>query len=501
MIGTKSMEPRYQHQITAVNLLADNDVYALIMEQGTGKSRPIIDDWLARMAAGTAQDLVIIAPKGCYMNWIGTEDEPGELTLWIPPEILSTINIGYWRSSATTTQGLAQVNLLYAKSPRFLAMNIEALNREGRAREYLLRFIEGHKVIGVIDESTTICHEEAARTKFILDTLSERFIARRILTGLVAPESPMDLYTQYRYLDWHIIGQKSFWGFKNRYAILQQIDFRPAAQRVVDEVHRKHYRKPSIVVNYRNLDELNQKIMTKSYRVLKKDVLDLPPKIYQFWDVELTPEQERVYNMMKEIATAQLNSGEFTTASQKLDQLGKLQHILCGHVRTEGGELENIPENRTEAVVEILRQTSDKAIIWCPWPQALRKIRDRLQREFGPESTASFWGETSLDERLEARARIQRDDTCRFIVSNQSVGKFGNTWTACNVVIYFANSFDNEDRQQSEDRAHRIGQTKSVTYIDLRARGTIDEKLIKILRKKITISSTLQGDEFRSWLI
>jgi SNF2 family DNA or RNA helicase len=311
----------------------------------------------------------------------------------------------------------------------------------------------------------------------------------------------MDLYTQYRYLDWQIIGQKTFWGYKNRYGIVQQMDFRPAAQKVMDEIHRKFYRKPTVVVGYRNLEELTEKIMTKSYRVLKQDVLDLPPKIYQFWDVELTAEQDRVYNLMKNVAMAQLESGEFTTASQKLDQLGKLQHILCGHVRKESGELEDIPELRTDAVIEILHQHAGKAIIWCPWPQALRKIRDRLQEVFGPESTASFWGETSLDDRLDARARIQHDDTCRFIVSNQSVGKFGNTWTACNLVIYFANSFDNEDRQQSEDRAHRIGQTRSVTYIDLRARGTIDEKLIKTLRKKITISSTLQGDEFRSWLI
>jgi len=495
------MDPHYQHQITASNLLAENDFYALIMEQGTGKSRPIIDDWLARVAAGTAQDLVILAPKGCYLNWIGTDEEPGELTLWIPPEQFATINIGYWRSGGTVAHRQALSNLLHAKSPRFLAMNIEALNRPGKAREYLLKFIEGHEVIGVIDESTTICHEEAARTEWILENLSYLFVARRILTGLVAPESPMDLYTQYRYLDWQIIGQKTFWGYKNRYGIVQQIDFRPAAQKVMDEIHRKFYRKPTVVVGYRNLEELTEKIMTKSYRVLKKDVLDLPPKIYQFWDVELTAEQERVYTNMKNIATAQLESGEFTTASQKLDQLGKLQHILCGHVRTEGGELEDIPEFRTDAVVEILHQTADKAIIWCPWPRALQKIRDRLHKEFGPESTASFWGETSLDERLEARARIQHDDTCRFIVSNQSVGKFGNTWTACNVVIYYANSFDNEDRQQSEDRAHRIGQTRSVTYIDLRVRGTVDEKLIRVLRKKINISSTLQGDEFRSWLI
>jgi len=491
------MDPEFQHQATAAEKLWANDIYALIMEQGTGKSRPIIKDWLARLAGGIAQDLVVLAPKGCYMNWIGTEEEPGELMKWVPPEIYPKLNIAPWISGGNKAHMQALKELLYAKGPRFLCMNIEALNREGQAREYLLRFIGGRKVIGCIDESTTIAHESAARTKFILYTLAPRLVARRILTGLVAPESPLDLYTQYHYLDWKIIGQKSFWGFKNRYAIMEQVDFRPMAQR-----SGGFYRKPSVVVGFRNLEELNRRIMSASYRVTKDEVLDLPPKVYQFWDIELTEEQERIYNSMKNIAMAKVGEpNEFATASIKLDQLGKMQHILCGHVRKEDGTLADIPETRTDAVVEILHNHTGKAIIWAPYPQALRKIRDRLQKEFGPDSTVCFWGEIGREERLEARERIQNDEECRFIVSNQSVGKFGNTWTACNLVIYYANSFDNEDRQQSEDRAHRIGQTRSVTYIDLRAKGTIDEKLVKVLRKKINIASTLQGDKFREWLI
>src|SRR5215470_6177678 len=146
------MEPRYKHQETANSLLWDNNVFALIMEQGTGKSRPVIDDWMARIATGKEQDLVVIAPKGCYLNWIGTEEDPGELYKWIDPEALAKINIGYWRSGANTSHRQTQADLLYAKSPRFLAMNIEALNREGAAREYLLKFIGDRHVIGVIDE-------------------------------------------------------------------------------------------------------------------------------------------------------------------------------------------------------------------------------------------------------------------------------------------------------------------------------------------------------------
>jgi hypothetical protein len=469
------------------------------MEQGTGKSRPVLDDWMARIEHGSAQDLLILGPKGAYMNWIGTPEEPGEVDLWIPPEKREYIRAVPWITGGNKANQDALQWLLNCKVPRLLAMNIESLNRPGKARQYLLKFLEGRKVIGVVDESTTIAHEDAARTKFLLDGIIDKFVARRILTGLVAPESPMDLYTQYCFLDWKIIGQRSFWAFRNRYAITEQVDFRPMAQRVSEK--HKPFRKATVVVGYRNQEELHEKIMKYSYRVLKKDVLDLPPKIYQFWDVDLTDEQERIYNQMKEQAFAKLAEGVFSTSKMKLDQLGKMQHILCGHVKQEDQSLHDIPENRTQAVVDILRQTSDKAIIWAPYPQALRKIVNRLTEEFGDDSTVGFWGEHDIYERLDARSRIQRDDKCRFIVSNQSVGKFGNTWTACNLVIYFANSFDNEDRQQSEDRPHRIGQTRSVTYIDLRARGTLDEKLIQVLRKKMNMAATLQGDEFRQWLI
>jgi hypothetical protein len=491
------MEPRYQHQEIALDLLGQNNIYALIMEQGTGKSRPVVEDWLNRVRMGMVDDLVVLAPKGCYMNWIGTPDEPGELDKWVPEEWKDKIYIAPWVSGGNKTQVLALENLLYANGSRFLAMNIEAINRPGAARQYLLKFAAGRRVIGVIDESTTIAHESAARTKFLLREMAHRFVARRILSGLVAPESPMDLYTQYCYLDWHIIGQRTFFGFRNRYAIVQETDFTPANVRA----QGGQYRKVQVIVGYKKQDELHDLIMKCSYRVTKDEVLDLLPKIYKFWDVELTDEQDRIYRQMRDIATAQLAENSFTTASMKLDQLGKMQHILCGHVRQEDGTLHDIPENRTVAVAEILHEHAGKAIIWAPYPQALRKIAKKLLEEFGEDSTVCYWGETRLEERLIARNRIQNDDKCRFIVSNQSVGKFGNTWTSCNLVIYYANSFDNEDRQQSEDRAHRIGQTKYVTYIDLRAKGTIDERLIQVLRKKINMASTLQGDSFKQWLI
>jgi len=494
------MLPAFEHQVIAREKLHLHDFYALLMEQGTGKSRPIVEDWLIRVADGRAQDLVVFGPKGCYMNWIGTEEEPGEIELWTPPAMRKDIHVMPWISGGSSTHRQGLQNFLHVKKPRFLAMNIEAFNRDGPAREYLHKFCSGRKVIGVVDESTTIAREDAARTKFFMYH-NGYFVSRRILSGMVAPESPLDLFTQYWFLHPNIIGAKDFWNFKCRYAIMQKVDYRPRVKREEDEKAGKAHKKANVIVEWRNLEELRTKINRRSYRVTKDQVLDLPPKVFQYWDVDLTEEQERIYNQMKEKAFAQLEAGVFSTAKIKLDQLGKMQHILCGHVKQEDGEtLYDIPENRTQAVISILHRHSGKAIIWAPYPQALRKIVDRLREEFGYDSTVGYWGETQLADRLAARARIQRDDLTRFIVSNQSVGKFGNTWTRCDMVIYYANSFDNEDRQQSEDRAHRIGQTKFVTYIDLRARGTLDERLIYVLRKKLRMSETLVGDEFKKWL-
>src|SRR5215469_15585296 len=145
------MQNHFAHQLTANGHLSQYDAYALIMEQGTGKSRPILDDWLVRIDSGRADDLVVLGPKGAYMNWLSTdEDEPGEVYKWIQPERLNSIYIAPWISGGNKTQMQALQNLLYAKGPRFLAMNIEALNRPGKAREYLMNFIRDRKVIGCI---------------------------------------------------------------------------------------------------------------------------------------------------------------------------------------------------------------------------------------------------------------------------------------------------------------------------------------------------------------
>jgi SNF2 family DNA or RNA helicase len=131
----------------------------------------------------------------------------------------------------------------------------------------------------------------------------------------------------------------------------------------------------------------------------------------------------------------------------------------------------------------------------------LEKIVDTLKTAYGDKAAVGFWGATSKPDRADAKHRIQQDDNTRFIVANQSVGGEGNTWTAANLTVYFANSRKNKDRQQSEDRTHRPVQTQSCTYVDLRARRTVDERWVDAIRNKMDLAAALTGDAWRKWLV
>ncbi len=183
-----------------------------------------------------------------------------------------------------------------------------------------------------------------------------------------------------------------------------------------------------------------------------------------------------------------------------MDRLTKLHQIVCGHVRDESGVVRDVPSNRAQAVLDVLEEHAGKAIIWVTYDREIRKIADAISAEHGEESVAMFWGGNSKT-RLEDERRFLSDPRCRFMCSTQGAGVLGNNWTVADLSIYAANSYDLEKRAQSEDRNHRKGQTKSVTYVDLICRGTIEEKIVKCLRNKLDLAALVTGENARKWLV
>ena len=471
------------HQLDALARLHEHpEAFALLMEMGTGKTKVILDEWGERVSRGELNDLLVLAPAGAYDNWCRiSEEDPGEIQKHLDADLRYRTTVFKWKSSK---KKLA-LGLLAVRGPRILVMNTEALSSVVAAQELCEKFLSRGCAMMVVDESTAIKSPRARRTRSVLK-LGSLAACRRIATGLVAPRSPLDLYTQFEFLDWRILGFQSFYAFRARYAITKKMMFGG--------------RKVQLVVGYRNVEELQQRIAPYSFRVLKEDCLDLEPKTYETRDVQLSAEQLRLYTEIKKYATTALDATHHVTATAVITQILRLHQLLCGQLVDELGTVHDIPERRTDELVAILEEHAGKAIIWTAYGASLNKISARLRKEFGPNSVAQFWGGNRNDREDDER-RFKTDPECRFMVATPQAGGKGNTWTVANLVVYYSNTYDLEARAQSEDRPHRDGQTQKVTYVDLVARGTVDEKILQALRKKIDMATIISGDNYREWLI
>ena len=478
---TFKTEP-FDHQRKALTDSWAAEFYALFMEMGTGKSKVAIDTVGILHMMDKINAALIVAPKGVYDNWV-----KGEIPSHLPDSIERQVM--RWTPSGTKKYKDEMRDFMFGEERhlRIFVMNVEALSTP-RGTKAALTFLQKYPDnIVIIDESTTIKNRKATRTKNIM-TMSQFAKYKRILTGSPITKSPMDLFSQCAFLSNDALGFTSYFAFQNRYALVQK---RKMGNRAFQEI-----------VGYRRLDELNQKLDRFSNRILKEECLDLPDKMYIRRDVELTEEQKRVYKQMKKLALAKLDNGELATTASVLTQIMRLQQICCGFLQPDEGEIQPIENNRLKELLEITEELQGKAIIWASYTHGIQQIASALRDRFGPEAVATYYGETPQDERQEIVDRFQDPDSgLRFFVGQPLTGGYGITLTAANTVIYYNNSYDLAIRLQSEDRAHRIGQTSKVTYIDLVSPGTIDEKVLKALRSKIDLAGQVLGEDAREWLL
>lgn len=484
---------------------SSEDVFAWLMEYGTGKSKIITDEFGVREEAGDLQDLFILAGAGSYLNWIEdkNESQPSEFHKHMSDDLNERLRAEAWISGAGVRHQRRLEHMLRnldPQRPRALLMNIEALSASQKARDLARAFLEpkNRRAMMVVDESTSIKEDSSERTKAVIALAGEAPV-RRLLTGLVTPNNPVDLFSQFEFLDWRILGFNSKWAFRNRYCVQKDIQVVIPGKFAADGSPAT--RKVKIDVAYRNIDELHAKIAPYSYRVLSKDCQDLPPLVYSpLVEVELTKEQRQVYDDLHEFSTAQLSSEAYVTATMVLTRNLRLQQVLCGFTVDEDGNEHDIPSNRGAAVLRVLEEHSGKAIIWVPFHRPLRRLVAALQKVYGPDAVAEFHGK-NLSTRGEDERRFLGDPKCRFMVSTQAAGGRGNTWIVANLMIYFANDYNLELRMNSEKRFHRDGQTKSCTIVDFVTRGTNEMKPVQALRDKLDMAGQIMGDSYKEWLI
>ena len=467
----------YAHQLTALEKSWNRDTFAYFMEMGTGKTKVLIDNLAMLYDKGKVDAALIIAPKGVIGTWYNQE-LPEHL-----PDHIENVTV-MWQSNINKKQEDKLLQLFEIETAlHILVMNVEAFSTT-KGKEFAMKFLRAHKPLMAIDESTTIKNPKAKRTRNILDlTTLTRY--RRIMTGSPVTKNPLDLFTQCYFLDPYHLNHESYYSFRMRYAIMKTANISG--------------RSIQLVSGFKNLTELSDKLKPFSYRVLKQDCLDLPDKIYLKRQIDLTPEQKKLYQQMRKEALATLN-GKTVTTTTALTQLMRLHQITCGHFSADDGTIQEVKNNRLSELLDVLEEVDGKAIIWAHYQHDVRNIFKIIEEKFGPGSVVHYYGKTLPEERDYAIKNFKTNKKVRFFVGTPHTGGFGITLVQANTVIYYSNGHDLEKRMQSEDRAHRIGQKEKVTYIDIIAEETVDTKIVKSLRKKINIASQVMGEELKEWI-
>ena len=468
----------YQHQLNALALSWEKPYFAYFMEMGTGKSKVLIDNIAMLYDKGKINGALIIAPKGVIGTWY-KDQIPGHMPDHVEYKAVM------WQANINIKQQ-KKLDTLFetGEDLHILVMNVESFSTK-KGIEFAYKFLSCHNTMMTIDESTTIKNPDAKRTKNICK-LGPHAKYRRILTGSPITKSPLDLYKQCDFLAPELLGHSSYYSFRTRYAIMKTANFGG--------------RSVQIVVGYRNLPELTDMLKKFSYRVLKDECLDLPKKTFMRRVVKLTKEQEHAYKQMSQLALAQFQ-GKLMTTATVMTQLMRLHQITCGHFTADDGTIKDLKNNRTDELSDLLNEVHGKVVIWAHYQYDVETIVERIKKEHGDNSVVTYYGLTPQDQRQDNIKKFQdKEGPVRFLVGTTATGGYGITLTAASTMIYYSNGYDLEKRQQSEARIDRIGQESPMTYIDLLAENTIDDRIVVALRKKVNIASQIMGEELKDWI-
>lgn len=482
----------YAHQRKAFELGRDRSAYGYLMEMGTGKTKVTIDDAAYSYREGRITCLLVIAPNGVHANWTKwDDDEPGEIQKHMP-EWCKPVT-ATWASNMLAADRDACEALFDPKTEglRVVAMNVEAFRdaTKCKAAIFVRRLMTAFNVMMVVDESSWIKTPGAKRTKALI-TLGQQAVARRVLTGTPVTQGPLDVYAQFRFLGKNLLGFDNYYSFKNHFATWRQ-------------ERTKTGQRYEVLIGYKNIGELQALVDKHAFRCTKAECLDLPQKVYTRRQVALSKEQRKLYDEVKRRAYVEVGDDEELPITNVLTRLVRLQQVLGGHLpEEEFGEAKPLPGSnpRVQTVLDILQETSGKVLVWARFRAEHHALEEAISKVYGKKAVVSYHGGVEKQDRQANINRFQNDPECRFFVGQQKAGGYGITLTAADTVVYYSNTFSLEDRLQSEDRAHRIGQKHNVTYIDIECPGTLDTKVLEALHAKKDLADLITRDSLRQLL-
>lgn len=454
-----------QHQVLGVASALEHNAFAFFWEPGAGKTYATVHAGKERYARGEIDLVVIILPNSIKQVW------PSEVAKWASdiPTYVQVLNAG------DTPKRKPGAHL------EFLVLAVESLS-QGGAYGKVMAYIKDRRALCVLDESSRIKNPGSIRTKKATD-IGWSCYYRLILTGTPVTQGPHDLFAQMRFLNPDIIGVKKWTAFRARYCVIGGFENRQ-------------------IIGYQNIDELMDRIRPHCSYVRLEDCADIPEKIYTKISVPLSPEQKAAIRELKNEGTIIIEQlGVELFVEMALEKMTRIQQIVGGslpHIDQENGGYKTIPmpgkNPKMDAMFDYIENLGDdqKCLIWARFTPERDRIVERLVKEYGEQSVVRYDGQVNDDQRKEGVTRIQEDPTCRFFVSNQSVGGIGLTLTAATYALNFSNTFSSEDRVQMENRNHRTGQTKHCVYVDFEAEIKEDKMILKALIEKKSLADMVK---------
>lgn len=464
----------FDHQRQAFLLSRERRAFALFMEQGTGKTKVDIDRACWLYSQGLIDAYVIIAPNGVHSNWIKIE-LPTHLPDWVPNEMWE-YNAGKTKAKEAAFEKVCAVE----GKLKIFAFNIEGFTSEN-AKGKLQRILASNRCLVSIDESQGVKNPTANRTKYLTKECSD-VAYKSIITGTNITKGVEDLYGQLTWLDPKILGLDTYTSFKGQYCTT--VNFKVASGKSAEKI-----------TGYKNINSLIELMDPHSYRVLKKDCLDLPEKLYKRWNIELTKTQRKMYDQLKSKFFTHQEGDGILTAELGVVRLLRLQQIACGWFPGDDCD-QMVPikgENpRLEAVRQHCLSTDGSILVWARFKQDIELMVERLSKDHGNDNVLTYYGGTPDDQRIE-NVKTFQGKKAKIMICSKAAAR-GLTLTASENPIYHSNEFDLEVRLQSEDRCHRIGTTGNVTYTDIQADKTIDGNIIQSLINKKNIADMVNRD-------
>lgn len=455
----------YPDQLAAAQKCYNNDVFALFMRPGSGKSKVAIDMVAKHWGDGRIKLVIVVCPLTVAPVWIYNE-----LQKHTPTGITWRVGLFGNKEYQTNTAGPPDIE--------WWVVGVESLS-QGTTAARLLAAIEKDKrpYAVIVDESHTIKTHTAIRSKRVID-LGKGATVRGIMTGTATTRSLIDLYNQFEFLDPDIIGIGDWFAFRNRYCVMGG------------------YKQKEIVA-YDNVEELMGLIEPYTYRCDKPK--GLPEKRFDERLLTMPAAQREMYEKVRNAEVPEIKVANI------LNRIGKLQQVAGGFLRSDPKEgihpitgrkvkvpgeviwtLEPHENPKLRALDDIMQGASDQqVIVWCRYLWEVEQVYGLLS---GYGETAKLVGSTTVEERAQIQENFQAG-SIRHIVGNQQTGGIGITLTASHLHLFYSNTYSFVDRTQAEDRSHRIGQHNDVLYIDLLLKKSVDNVIKAAIMEKLDLDA------------